>query len=237
MSTEEEERGKKIAVLIPARYGSTRFPGKALARLDGVPMAKIVYDRCKSSGFDTYLCSDDERICQLVEHSIMTSASCQNGTERCAEAASRLGEYEFFINVQGDLPDITIEIIQKLAAQLEEDELVTAFTKMDGILRSSPHTVKLVHNTSYAHWFCRAPLKYGDQHLGVYGYHRSRLLEYPNLPPSMPELAESLEQLRWLSAGHKMKVVEVRFDGVEINCPDDVQLWERKRITARANSS
>jgi 3-deoxy-manno-octulosonate cytidylyltransferase (CMP-KDO synthetase) len=175
--------------------------------------------------------SDDKRICQLVEHSIMTSSSCENGTERCAEAALQLKEYDSFINVQGDLPDITSEIIQSLAAQLKENELVTAFTKMDEFLRCSPNTVKLVHNNSFAHWFCRAPLKYGDQHLGVYGYRRSVLLDYPNLPPSIPEVTESLEQLRWLSAGYKMKVVEVRFDGVEINCPNDLQLWEQKHIT------
>ena len=223
-----DSRGDKlrIAILIPARYGSTRFPGKALARLHGVPMAKLVYDRCKRSGFDTYLLSDDERICNLVEQSIMTGSSCENGTERCAEAALRLDKYDAFINVQGDLPDITSEIIHSVAAGLRRYELVTAFTKMDELFRASPHTVKLVHNNSLAHWFCRAPLKYGDQHIGVYGYHRTLLLEYPRLTRSVPEVVESLEQLRWLSAGYRMKVVEVSFFGVEINCPEDVQLWE-----------
>jgi 3-deoxy-manno-octulosonate cytidylyltransferase (CMP-KDO synthetase) len=223
--------------LIPARFDSSRFPGKALALLNGTPMAKLVYDKCKESGLDTFIVSDDERICGLVENSVMTSASCQNGTERCAEAAAQLPGYDAFINVQGDMPDITTEIIHSVVAHLSKGQIVTAYTVMDDITRSSPNTVKLIHNESIAHWFCRVPLKYGDQHLGVYGYSRSCLLRYLELPSSIGEVTESLEQLRWLNAGYSIHVVEVNFDGVEINCPEDLVIWEaRRRVASRENN-
>lgn len=224
-----EQDGLKIAVLIPARYGSTRFPGKALASLNGTPLAKVVFDRCKETSLDTFLLSDDERICSIVQSSIMTSSSCENGTERCAEAAACLPQYGAFINVQGDLPDVTPGIILKIAERLHTEQLVTAFTAMDEHARSDQNTVKLIHNGSSAHWFCRASLKYGDQHLGIYGYHRELLLRYPQLKPSFAESVESLEQLRWLAAGYTISVVEVDFDGVEINCPEDLKNWREKQ--------
>eukprot|EP00971_Amphidinium_carterae_P319266 6345848-Amphidinium_carterae.1 len=106
----------KIAVLIPSRYGSSRFPGKPCnAILNGVPMGRLVFEKCRASGLDSFLLSDDERVLQLVPEEqsdcrIMTSAKPTNGTERCAEAVrsnadNKLGKYEAFINVQGDMPD------------------------------------------------------------------------------------------------------------------------------------
>jgi len=219
----------KIAVLIPARYNSSRFPGKALCKLKGVPMARVVYERCIKAGFDTFLVSDDERICALVANSILTSAECENGTARCAEAAAKLTGYDAFINVQGDMPDITSEIIHAIAKLLDEAGLVTAYTKMSESERSNPNSVKLIHNRSEAIWMCRAPLKYGDQHIGIYGYHKEILAAYANLPDCLAEREEGLEQLRWLNCRYTMKVTSVTFTGVEINAPADVERWEEMR--------
>ena len=219
----------RIAILIPARYGSSRFPGKALHPLEGVPMAKRVYDTCKSVGFDTFLLSDDERICQLVEYSLYTSHECENGTERCAEAAARLKNYDAFINVQGDMPDITADIIQAVAEALVSRDLVTVYTAMSTRERANPNSVKLIHNGEAAIWCCRAGLKYGDHHLGVYGYHKKLLAAYCSLPRCLAESLEGLEQLRWLNAGYRMAVVEVKFEGTEINTPEDVSDWTHRR--------
>ena len=218
----------KIAILIPARFNSSRFPGKALHRLNGVPMAELVYNRCRGVGFDTFLVSDDERICKLVAHSVMTEASCENGTARCAQAAKELTQYDAFINVQGDMPDITVDIIQEVARALLEDELVTAYTTMLETERRNPNSVKLIHNGRHAIWSCRAALNYGDHHLGIYGYRKHTLASYETLPECKAERDEGLEQLRWLNAGYRMRAVPVEFSGIEINSPGDAELWEAK---------
>ena len=222
----------RIAVLIPARYNSTRFPGKALHMLCGVPMAKLVYSRCTSSGFDTFLVSDDERICGLVENSVMTSSTCENGTARCAEAALQLSQYDAFINVQGDMPDVTCNIILAVARALNTHKLVTAYTTMPESERANPNSVKLIHNGAHAIWSCRSALKYGDHHLGVYGYHKNTLSEYATLPFCKAEYEEGLEQLRWLQAGYKMHTVLVEFSGIEVNTPEDADKWEKSRTVA-----
>jgi len=219
----------KIAVLIPARYNSSRFPGKALHKLHGVPMAQLVYSKCKSAGFDTFLVSDDERICKLGERSIMTSSTCENGTARCAEAATQLLEYDAFINVQGDMPDISVDIIRAVAQALSREELVTAYTTLPESERNNPNSVKLIHNETHAIWSLRAALSYGDQHIGVYGYHKNTLRAYGMLPKCKAEDDDGLEQLRWFHAGYKMHVVRVMFSGVEINSPDDVYRWEEEQ--------
>lgn len=233
MSNICDDGGLKVAILIPARYNSTRFPGKALHLLDGVPMAEHVYRRCESSGIDTFLVSDDERICSLVANSIMTSSHCQNGTERCAEAASQLQQYDAFINVQGDMPDITVEIIHQVAEALKKCELATIYTLMSGEQRQDPNSVKLIHNGERAIWCCRAPLKYGDHHLGVYGYHKRALLSYTSLPTFESEDLEGLEQLRWFSSNWHMNVIEVKFSGQEINTPQDAERWSTLNATRR----
>ncbi|MDA9080153.1 methyltransferase domain-containing protein [Candidatus Dependentiae bacterium] len=215
----------KIAVLIPARFGSTRFPGKALHLLDGKPMASVVYDRCAEAGYDTFLLSDDDRILRLAENNLLTSNSCQNGTHRCAEAAERLASYDAFINVQGDMPDISVDIIHSVARSLQTNELATVYTVMSEEDRLNPNSVKLIHNGESAIWSVRAPLCYGDHHLGVYGYSRAVLRRYTSLPVCAAEMAENLEQLRWFNSGYKMNVTKVRYGGMEINTPEDAVKW------------
>lgn len=223
-------RTLKIAILIPARFNSTRFPGKALHELDGTPMAKLVFQRCSCTGLDTFLVSDDKRICDLAgKRGLLTSQYCENGTARCAEAAQKLTDYDAFINVQGDMPDVTVDIIHKIANALQTSELVTAYTKMTTNELSNPNSVKLIHNNDHAIWMCRAPLTYGDRHIGIYGYSRLMLETYSKLPQSIPEKQEGLEQLRWLQARLTMKIIEVEFNGVEINEPRDVLIWEDNR--------
>ena len=125
----------KIAILIPARYNSSRFPGKALHLLNGVPMVLLVLNKCLQSGFDCFILSDDDRILSLSPSSIKTSSSCRNGTERCAEAAASLESYDAFINVQGDMPDVTPALVSAIANKLENHSLATAYTQ---ILLSGP---------------------------------------------------------------------------------------------------
>ena len=223
----EKNHPIRVAILIPSRFNSSRFPGKAMHELGCTPMAKIVYDKCKSTGIDTFLISDDDRICKLVECSRLTSASCENGTARCAEAAQTLDTYDAFINVQGDMPDITVEIINKVASALEKNSLVTVYTKMSSAERLNPNSVKMIHNGSHAIWMCRAPLSYGDQHLGVYGYSKEMLSTYASLPKCDSEDIEGLEQLRWLNARVQMSIIHVDFNGIEINSPEDAQKWEQ----------
>ncbi len=229
--------GMRIAILIPARYGSVRFPGKALHPLDGQPMAKRVYDQCTLSGFDTFLLSDDERILSLSQMHLKTSQSCRNGTERCAEAADTLTAYDAFINVQGDMPDISVEIIRAVARELQSNSLVTVYTVMNDKERLNPNSVKIIHNTQSAMWCCRAALSYGDHHLGVYGYSRSMLQRYSSFPMCKAELIEGLEQLRWLHAGCRLRVIAVEYSGIEINTPEDAEKWEAQNSSKQGRSS
>jgi CMP-2-keto-3-deoxyoctulosonic acid synthetase len=224
----EEASSMKVAILIPSRFGSTRLPGKALVPLNGIPLAKLVYDKCSKTGLDTYLLSDDERVCALAENSMLTSESCENGTERCAEAAERLPQYDAFINCQGDMPDITTDIIMSVVKLLERSNLASVYTDMSDAERSNPNSVKLIHNGKFALWSCRAALSYGDHHLGVYGYRPNMLKLYRDLPVTKAEKDEGLEQLRWMSAGIQMHVDKVDFDGHEINTPEDLAKWEAR---------
>lgn len=161
-------------------------------KLHGVPMAQLVYSKCKSAGFDTFLVSDDERICELGDRSLMTSFrshTCEKGTARCTEAATQLLDYDAFINVQGDMPDISVDIIQAVAKALSSEELVTAYTKLPESESENPNSAKLIHNETHTIWFCRTALVgYGDQHIGVYGYHRKTLHAYATLPKCKAEV-------------------------------------------------
>jgi len=217
-------------IVIPARIASTRFPNKMLAELNGVPLIKHVYDICASTGFETYVLTDSEEIAKIVPSKLTSEAD--NGTERCALKAIEIG-WDTYINVQGDMPDITPQIIAKVALALETNHVVTAYTDMNPVDRANPDSVKLIHNENKAHWFCRASLEYGDHHLGVYGYSRAALLEYMNLKKTKEEEIEKLEQLRWLQNNIDIAVVKVEFDGIEINTPEDLEEWHNKNYQSK----
>jgi CMP-2-keto-3-deoxyoctulosonic acid synthetase len=151
----------------------------------------------------------------------------ENGTARCALAADYIN-YANFINVQGDMPDITAEIITNVARLLGKYDVVTAYTKMTDEQRNDPNTVKIVHNKKTAKWFGRGITGYGDHHLGIYGYRNYILNDYKSLEIFPEEGIERLEQLRWIQNDIKIGVVEVEFNGIEINTEEDLDTWQKQ---------
>jgi 3-deoxy-manno-octulosonate cytidylyltransferase (CMP-KDO synthetase) len=219
------------AILIPARLGSRRLPNKPTVKLGGVPMIRRVAEACEMTGYPVYVLTDDVKVAKLVkgfETIVDSSVYYNNGTERCASASfiSELDQYEYFINVQGDMPDITTTMIDMLVHGLHnEDALVaTLYTKMTEQEQNNRHNVKMVHNNYVAHWFAR-DITYGVRHLGVYGYRNETLKDYLNWETSLYEEIESLEQLRWIENEVPISVYETQFDGVEINTVADVHSW------------
>jgi 3-deoxy-manno-octulosonate cytidylyltransferase (CMP-KDO synthetase) len=215
------------AILIPARLNSTRFPNKILAELNGVPLIRHVYNKCVATGLDTFVVTPDIEIADYIPSSILVG-DADNGTERCMLAIDERLQYDRYINVQGDMPDITTEIIRAVEAELQHSDVATAYTTMDFNLRSDPNCVKMIHSRGRAHWFLRASLAYGDHHLGVYGYNREAKAMYSVSRRFIEEDIENLEQLRWIQNGIKIGVVEVEFDGIEINSPEDLEEWHRR---------
>tara|TARA_R110000822_G_scaffold31825_3_gene91816 strand:+ start:37 stop:717 length:681 start_codon:yes stop_codon:yes gene_type:complete len=215
------------AILIPARFASTRFPGKPLTLLDSVPMIKRVYDTCIKSGLDTYVLTDDWSIAQLFDNNTcrVDGTDYQNGTERCAGALKLIRKYDQYINVQGDMPDVTQDMIEKTVRHLNHYQITTMFTKMDTELQNDPNTVKMVRSGDKALWFARGMTGYGEHHLGIYGYKRDVLKWYPTLDVTEEETVEQLEQLRWLKAGYNVGCLHTEFNGLEINTPEDVEKW------------
>ena len=225
---------KSTAILIPARYGSTRYPGKPLTLLNGKPMIQRVAEICKSSGYDTYVLTDNKIIAQAARASgvdfYIDSTDYDNGTERCAGAiASRkFDDYDQFINVQGDMPDVTTDMLLQAVLSLNSYDVGTVYTDMPKEQQDDPSTVKLIRGDDTALWFGRGITGYGDWHLGVYSYTKEALLAYSELRIYPEENIEKLEQLRWLKNGWQMGCYRVQFNGVEINTPEDVTAWQIK---------
>ena len=225
------------AILIPARYESKRFPGKPLALLKGIPMIERVYNACMLSGRDTYVLTDDIRIGNLFpdENVIIDTSKYTNGTERCAGAISKalkLDDYDTFINVQGDMPDVTAKMIEECLDWVGIDPVHTLYTDMPEDLCDDPNTVKLViSNLDDALWFGRGITGYGEKHLGIYGYTREALEMYPTLKVTKEEETEQLEQLRWLKSGWSIGCSYVKFDGMEINHPTDAAKYNIRNKT------
>ena len=217
------------AILIPARYASTRFPGKMMAKLNGVPLVEHVYNRCAGTGLDTYVLTDSQEVYNYIGGGkcIMTQEA-ENGTERCMQVIDEKLQYDRYINVQGEMPDITSKIILAVEDELHRSDVATAYTRMDFNLRNDPNSVKMIHNRGRAHWFLRASLEYGDHHLGIYGYNREAKAMYSASTKFVEEDIEKLEQLRWIQNGVRIGVVEVEFDGIEINTPEDLEKWQTR---------
>ena len=219
------------AILIPARYGSTRYPGKPLTMLNGKTMIQRVAEICKSSGYDTFVLTDNKTIAQAAQASgvsfYIDTENYENGTERCAGAvrSRKFGDYDQFINVQGDMPDVTHEMIEKAIMGLKYYTTSTVFTDMPEEKQMDPNSVKMVRAGDQALWFGRGMTGYGEWHLGVYGYRKNALQCYLDMRIEQEERVEKLEQLRWLKNGWQMGCYRVYFKGVEINTPDDVIEW------------
>ena len=138
------------AILIPARLESKRYPNKMLVSLDGTPLIKRVFDICNSTDFNTYVVTDSEEIASMVPNYILTDEA-RNGTERCAIAARDL-HYDYYINVQGDMPDITVRMINTIADYLRYYPITTLFTDMPKSQQDDPSTVKLIRAGDQALW-------------------------------------------------------------------------------------
>lgn len=222
------------AIVIPARLESTRFPEKMLAQVtDEHCLIQRVEHWCKCATSHVYVATDSKKIASLFPNNhIMTNDTCINGTERVAEAAldSKLAFYDKIINVQGDMIDPPISVFDDIEKLLDYNNVVTVIAPMDDEDRMDPNTVKCIHNGYYAHWFCRAPLDYGDWHIGIYGYTKAALRQYDHLNIQRPELSESLEQLRWYENNfEKIAITYCTDDNIgEINTPEDLKNWKRK---------
>ena len=201
--------------------------------LDGVPMIKRVYDACIASKIPTYVLTDDVRIASVFQNTsvIIDDTDYANGTERCAGAIKLdyMQKYNKFINVQGDMPDVTLEMIDKCHNLLQYYPVSTVYTEMPPCMQQEPNTVKCVHASEYALWFGRGITGYGSWHLGVYGYRRNSLEMYTTLEVPKEETIEQLEQLRWLKNSWQIGINPVYYNGVEINSPEDVDEWHEKR--------
>ncbi len=236
----------KILGVIPARYGSTRFPGKPLLELKGKTMIQRVYEQAAKSNqlARVIVATDDERIYEHVKsfdgEVMMTSTDHQSGTDRCVEVMKQLDEpFDAIINIQGDEPLIHPAQLDLLAFCFNDDdtEIATLAVKIADVdLLFDASKAKVVLNSNCdAIYFSRHAIPYqmkpAEQwlenheyfkHVGIYGYRADILRELGKLPASGLEKAESLEQLRWLENGYKIKVKVTEFDSVAIDTPEDV---------------
>ena len=223
----------KTAILIPARLASTRLPKKPLVRLNGTTLVRRVYEAsCMKMDYDVFVLSDSRKVTDLFHHEgvYLDDTEYANGTERCAGAIKdpMFDKYDQFINVQGDMPDVTQEMIHKCIVSLNQYEVSTVYTEMTEELQNDPNSVKLIRSDHNALWFGRGMTGYGDWHLGVYGYTRRALEVYPGMRVTQEEQVENLEQLRWLKNGWQIGCSSVQYNGVEINTPEDVTKWQQK---------
>ena len=232
-----------VNIIIPARYASTRFPGKPLALIQGKTMIQHVFEAAsKSLADNVFVATDDQRIADCVNsfggQAVMTSPALPSGTDRCGAAARQLGlpDDDVIINVQGDEPFITGDIINLLIHQFDNPDtkiatLTSLITKAAEI--NDPNKVKLVFDKKHkAIYFSRHTIPYLRnpeqftphyyKHIGIYGYTHRILQELIQLPESSLEKSEKLEQLRWIENGYSIYVAECEYEGVGIDTPEDL---------------
>lgn len=240
----------RITAIIPARYESTRFPGKPLAAIAGKPMIQHVYERACSCEAIQEVCvaTDDERILREVNRfggkAVMTAQRHQSGSDRIAEAARalKLEDDDLIVNIQGDQPLFEPSCVLDLIPPFKEEAPETAMSTLMYRIRNreeieDPNIVKIVTDAKgWALFFSRCPIPfYRDpdsepiffKHLGLYAQRFRFLKEFAGLPPGRLELAEKLEQLRVLENGYKIKVIETEYDSIEIDAPKDIKKVER----------
>lgn len=248
-----------ILGIIPARYASTRFPGKPLHPIAGKPLIQHVVERCQKAWTlsEIIVATDDERIREAAQKFCrveMTAVEHASGSDRIAEVATRC-PCDGVVNIQGDEPLIDPEVVNQVAAALADNEMSTAATPVrDAAQYSNPNVVKVVVNAAgRALYFSRRTIPYlrdaasrsvAEQlaafpflkHLGIYGYQRATLLRLVKYPVSPLERAEKLEQLRALENGIQIAVVNVNYDSVGVDTPEDAAHVERILTTDKHGS-
>jgi len=243
----------KFIAIIPARFASTRFPGKPLAKLGGKYIIQRVYERVQGLFDSAYVATDDERIFEAVENfggkAIMTSTNHKSGTDRCWEAVTKVGEseYDVVVNIQGDEPFVHPSQIETLknCFNNEETDIATLVKPFDANapleLLKNPNTPKVVFNNKMqALYFSRSVIPYLRgveenewlkthtyyKHIGIYAYRTKVLKAITQLPQSELEKSESLEQLRWLENGYKIQVGVTNIETVGIDTKEDLERAE-----------
>ena len=230
----------KVLCIIPARYASTRLPGKPLRDIAGKPMIVRVYERATGAQrvHEVVVATDDERIRAAIEehggNAVMTRADHATGTDRLAEVAAQRPDCDLIINVQGDEPLIDPAVIDALVAPFEHDtELMMATAKTeitDAAEMENPNNVKVVADrTGNALYFSRARIPYARnagakvyKHIGIYAYRRDFLLAYAKMTQTELECSESLEQLRALENGYRIRVVETDAVFIGVDTEEDL---------------
>ena len=247
----------KFTAVIPARYASTRFPGKPLAMLGGKTVIQRVYEQAASVLSDVYVATDDERILSAVEafggRAVMTRTDHKSGTDRIEEAVEKIekqgmdkeGQGDVIINIQGDEPFVQPSQIKTLMALFDDPEtqigtLGKRFESMEAV--QNPNSPKIVtDHRGFALYFSRSVIPFIRgievedwlshypflKHLGVYAYRREVLAEVTKLPQGVLEKAESLEQLRWLENGYRIRVGMTDVETVGIDTPADLDRAEQ----------
>lgn len=242
----------KYLALIPARYASTRFPGKPLAMLGGKLVVQRVYEQASLAFDEVYVCTDDERILSAVQafggKAVMTGSDLRSGTDRCWQACERIGtDADVIVNIQGDEPFVQKSQLDAVKACFLDEQtqiatLVKPFSPDDSFeTLSNPNSPKVVVDKNMrALYFSRSVIPYLRgveqrdwlsshtfyKHIGLYAYRREVLRQISQLPPGMLEKAESLEQLRWLENGLVIKVALTDVETVGIDTPSDLQRAE-----------
>jgi 3-deoxy-manno-octulosonate cytidylyltransferase (CMP-KDO synthetase) len=233
----------KTLIVIPARYASSRFAGKPLATIGGVPMIARTYAQAKKAKLAdrVVVATDDRRIAKAVEaaggEAIITSESCQNGTARLIEVAKNI-DADIYVNVQGDEPFIDPASIDAAIAVLTQNDaaqISTLYHTIDENEAQNPNAVKVVLDAcSRALYFSRAQIPFDRdgkktqylKHIGLYAYKKEALLAYENLPPSPLEEIEKLEQLRYLQAGYAIYAAKADAPLIAIDTPEDLRRAE-----------
>jgi 3-deoxy-manno-octulosonate cytidylyltransferase (CMP-KDO synthetase) len=239
--------GKKVAAIIPARFASTRFPGKPLVDLGGKPMIQRTYERVKAvKGFDRIIiATDDQRIFDAAQgfnaEVMMTSSEHLTGTDRCAEVLRRLGEeVDYVVNIQGDEPFIEPAQLEEVAAGFSSGAPILTLIKKitDSETLFNVNTPKVVcDEEGNALYFSRQTIPFLRgveptdwlnkhtffKHIGLYAYRADILPGLSALKPTSLELAESLEQLRWIQNGIQIKAMETQFETIGIDSPEDLE--------------
>lgn len=239
----------KFIGIIPARYASTRFPGKSLALLGGKPVIQHVYEKVAAVLEAAYVATDDERIYDVVKsfggQVVMTRTDHKSGTDRIEEAIEKIGgEWDVVVNVQGDEPFVAKSQLDTICHCFDDSTTQIAtlgkpFESMEAV--QNPNSPKIVvDNMGFAMYFSRSVIPYvrGKEksswlthypflkHLGIYAYRKDVLRQITQLPQSSLEIAESLEQLRWLQNGFKIKVGTTDVETVGIDTPQDLERAE-----------